>query len=75
MSIRSWLNFKFGLLRFYNMLYGIANAILLSYVEKFNLGAEVGGFAKITKTFGVNTDGISTGETAESFILQLIYTF
>ena len=51
---------------FYDMPHGIANAILLPYVEKFNLGAKLERFAKIAEIFGVNTDNMSTREAAES---------
>lgn len=51
---------------FYDMPHGIANAILLPYVEKFNLGAKLERFAKIADIFGVNTDNMSTREAAES---------
>ncbi|MFW6294718.1 MAG: iron-containing alcohol dehydrogenase [Halanaerobium sp.] len=51
---------------FYDMPHGIANAILLPYVEKFNLGAKLERFAKIAEIFGVNTDGMSTREAAEA---------
>ncbi|PUU89133.1 1,3-propanediol dehydrogenase [Halanaerobium congolense] len=51
---------------FYDMPHGIANAILLPYVEKFNLGAKLERFAKIAEIFGVNTEGMSTREAAES---------
>lgn len=51
---------------FYDMPHGIANAILLPYVEKFNLGAKLDRFAKIAEIFGVNTDNMSTREAAES---------
>jgi 1,3-propanediol dehydrogenase len=51
---------------FYDMPHGIANAILLPYVEKFNLGAKLERFARIAEIFGVNTEGMSTREAAEA---------
>jgi 1,3-propanediol dehydrogenase len=51
---------------FYDMPHGIANAILLPYVEKFNLGAKLERFSKIAEIFGVNTAGMSTREAAEA---------
>ncbi|GAB6137074.1 iron-containing alcohol dehydrogenase [Halanaerobaculum tunisiense] len=51
---------------FYDMPHGIANAILLPYVEKFNLGAKQERFADIAEIFGVQTDGMSTREAAEA---------
>lgn len=51
---------------FYDMPHGIANAILLPYVEKFNLGANLDRFARIAEIFGVNTEGMSTREAAEA---------
>ena len=51
---------------FYDMPHGIANAILLPYVEKFNLEAKLERFAKVAEIFGVNTEGMSTREAAEA---------
>ena len=51
---------------FYDMPHGIANAILLPYVEKYNLGAKLERFAKIAEIFGVNTENLSTRESAEA---------
>ena len=51
---------------FYDMPHGIANAILLPYVEKFNLGAKLERFAEIAEIFGVQTEDMSTREAAEA---------
>ncbi|GAB6137750.1 iron-containing alcohol dehydrogenase [Halanaerobaculum tunisiense] len=51
---------------FYDMPHGIANAILLPYVEKFNLGAKLERFADIAEIFGVQTEDLSTREAAEA---------
>lgn len=51
---------------FYDMPHGIANAILLPYVERFNLGAKIDKFADIAEIFGVNTEGMSKREAAEA---------
>lgn len=51
---------------FYDMPHGIANAILLPYVEKFNLGANVERFAEILEAKGITDDFYKTIETEES---------
>jgi len=51
---------------FYDMPHGIANAILLPYVEKFNLGAKIERFAELADIFGVNTADMSEREAAEA---------
>ena len=48
------------------MPHGIANAILLPYVEKFNLGANVERFAEILEVNGITDDFYKTIETEES---------
>lgn len=56
---------------FYDMPHGIANAILLPYVEKFNLGAKLDRFAKIADIFGVKTDTMSKREAAEASLAAI----
>ncbi len=51
---------------FYDMPHGIANAILLPYVEEFNLGAKIDRFARIAEIFGVRTETLSRREAAEA---------
>jgi len=50
----------------YDMPHGIANAILLPYVEEFNLGAKIERFARIAEIFGVRTEKLSLREAAEA---------
>jgi 1,3-propanediol dehydrogenase len=51
---------------FYDMPHGIANAILLPYVEKFNLGADVERFAEIAELSGGDADLYKTIESEET---------
>ncbi|ADQ14123.1 iron-containing alcohol dehydrogenase [Halanaerobium hydrogeniformans] len=57
---------------FYDMPHGIANAILLPYVEKFNLGAKIDKFAKVAEIFGVPTAGLSKREAAEKSLDAIV---
>ncbi|RQD75721.1 MAG: iron-containing alcohol dehydrogenase [Halanaerobium sp. MSAO_Bac5] len=57
---------------FYDMPHGIANAILLPYVEKFNLGAKIDKFAKVAEIFGVPTAGLSQREAAEKALEAIV---
>ena len=57
---------------FYDMPHGIANAILLPYVEKFNLGAKIDRFAKMAEIFGVPTAGLSKREAAEKALDAIV---
>ncbi|GAF01951.1 iron-containing alcohol dehydrogenase [Saccharicrinis fermentans] len=50
----------------YNTPHGVANAVLLPHVERFNLSACPEKFAKIAKAMGVDTSTMSTEEAAES---------
>lgn len=56
---------------FYNYPHGECNAILLPHVCRFNLLARKERFAEIAGYLGVNTDGMSTYEAAESAITAL----
>ncbi|WP_372751905.1 iron-containing alcohol dehydrogenase [Labilibaculum sp.] len=50
----------------YNTPHGVANAVLLPHVERFNLSSCPEKFAKIAVAMGVDTTGMSTQEAAES---------
>jgi len=51
---------------FYDMPHGIANAILLPYVEKFNLGADIERFNEIASENNLNDDFYKTIEKEET---------
>ena len=50
---------------FYNLPHGVCNAILLPWVEKFNLIAKVDRFVDIAKAMGENVEGMSPRAAAE----------
>lgn len=50
---------------FYNLPHGVCNAILLPYVEEFNLIARLERFADIAEALGENIEGLSTREAAD----------
>ncbi len=50
----------------YNTPHGVANAVLLPHVEKFNLSACPEKFAQIAIALGVDTSGMTETEAAES---------
>lgn len=49
---------------FYNLPHGVCNAILLPYVERFNLIGNLQRFADIAEAMGENVAGLSTHEAA-----------
>lgn len=53
---------------YYDVPHGVANAILLPYVMKFNLSACPERFADIAKAMGETVDGLSTLEAAEKAV-------
>lgn len=53
---------------YYDIPHGVANAILLPYVMKFNLSACPGRFANIAKAMGENVEGLSTLEAADKAV-------
>lgn len=57
---------------FYDMPHGIANAILLPYVENYNLGAKMEKFIDVAKIFGVDTTGMTTREAAKSALDAIV---
>ncbi len=50
---------------FYNLPHGVCNAILLPWVEKFNLIAKMPQFVMIAKAMGENVEGMSDRAAAE----------
>ena len=55
----------------YNLPHGVANSILLPYVEEFNSVVNVEKFAKIAKALGINTDHLSDEEARREAITYL----
>jgi alcohol dehydrogenase len=55
----------------YDIPHGVANAILLPYVMKFNLIACPGRFADIAVSLGENIDGLSPMEAAEKAVVAV----
>lgn len=55
----------------YNTPHGVANAVLLPHVERFNLSACPEKFAKIAVAMGVDTTGMSTQEAAEAALTAI----
>ncbi len=49
----------------YDMPHGVANAILLPHVERFNLISNLDRFARMAQVMGENIEGLSTREAAE----------
>ena len=49
---------------FYNLPHGVCNAILLPYVESFNLIGNLNRFRDIAEAMGEEVDGLSTDEAA-----------
>lgn len=49
---------------FYNLPHGVCNAILLPYVESFNLMSNLNRFRDIAEAMGENVTGISTDDAA-----------
>ncbi|MGL4363812.1 MAG: iron-containing alcohol dehydrogenase [Bacteroidales bacterium] len=56
---------------FYNLPHGVCNAILLPYVEEFNLIANLNRFKDIAKAMGEQIEGLSTNEAAEKSIAAI----
>lgn len=56
---------------FYNLPHGVCNAILLPYVESFNLIGNLNRFRDIATAMGENTAGLSTDEAAEKAIMAI----
>ncbi len=54
---------------FYNLPHGVCNAILLPFVEEFNLIGNTNRFADIAEAMGESVDGLSTRDAAKKAIL------
>ncbi len=54
---------------FYNLPHGVCNAILLPFVEEFNLIGNTNRFAMIAEAMGENIDGLSSRDAAKKAIL------
>lgn len=53
---------------YYNLPHGVCNAILLPFVEEFNLIGNLNRFRDIAEAMGENIVGLSTGEAADKAI-------
>jgi alcohol dehydrogenase len=53
---------------YYNLPHGVCNAILLPFVEEFNLIGNLNRFRDIAEAMGENIQGLSTGEAADKAI-------
>ena len=53
---------------FYNLPHGVCNAILLPYVEEFNLIGNLNRFRDLAEAMGEKIDGLSTGDAAAKAI-------
>ncbi|MCC8082455.1 MAG: iron-containing alcohol dehydrogenase [Lachnospiraceae bacterium] len=53
---------------YYNLPHGVCNAILLPYVEEFNIIASTNRFGDIARAMGENTEGLSPMEAAHKAI-------
>lgn len=56
---------------FYNTPHGVANAILLPYVMRFNLPCSKSRYGNIATAFGVKTAGMSVDQAAQTAIVQV----
>ncbi|WP_082863588.1 iron-containing alcohol dehydrogenase [Thermodesulfatator autotrophicus] len=56
---------------FYDLPHGECNAILLPYVEKFNLIAKIDRFVKMAELMGENVEGLSPREAAEKCLVAI----
>ncbi len=56
---------------FYNLPHGVCNAILLPYVERFNLIGNLNRFRDIAEAMGENIEGLSTHEAALKAIASI----
>lgn len=57
---------------YYNLPHGVCNAILLPYVESFNLIGNLDRFCDIAKSMGETIDGISANDAAAKAIKAII---
>ena len=56
---------------FYNLPHGVCNAILLPYVQEFNLIGNLERFAVIAETMDINVKGMSPFEAGEACVYAL----
>ena len=56
---------------YYNLPHGVCNAILLPYVQEFNLIGNLERFAVIAKAMDLNVDGMSPFEAGEACVYGL----
>lgn len=56
---------------FYNLPHGVCNAILLPFVEEFNLIGNLNRFRDIAEAMGENIEGLSTGDAADKAIAAI----
>ncbi len=56
---------------FYDLPHGVANAILLPYVERYNMNSNLEKFADIAVFMGENIEGLSLTEAAEKAIAAI----
>lgn len=56
---------------YYNLPHGVCNAILLPYVEAFNLISNLNRFRDIARAMGENVEGLSTDDAAVKAILAI----
>jgi alcohol dehydrogenase len=56
---------------YYDLPHGVCNAILLPYVEEFNLIGNLERFAVIARTMDINVDGMSPFEAGEACVYGL----
>lgn len=56
----------------FNIPHGLANAILLPYVTKFNIPARLEKYAHVAKLLGEETEGLSLREAAEKTISAIV---
>ena len=56
---------------FYNLPHGVCNAILLPYVQEFNLIGNLERFAVIARAMDINVDGMSPFEAGEACVYGL----
>lgn len=56
---------------FYNLPHGVCNAILLPFVEEFNLIGNLNRFRDIAEAMGENIQGLSTGEAADRAVAAI----
>lgn len=57
---------------YYNLPHGVCNAILLPYIESFNLISNLNRFRDIARAMGEKVDGLSTDEAAVKAIQAIV---